>query len=237
MILFFTYYNERNVFIYEKNNFKKTNGLINYWTFNGNVNDVIGNADLYDGVDAALTLDRFERPNSALSLCTGYYKVRPGVYFSGTQFTIMAWVKVKSFKSNSRLIDFIDANGGNHIVLALSDYSDLKPYLYIQSENKDIICFSTISLNLNQWHNLAYVFSFPFYSIYIDGTEIVMSEPQTTYDSFSLISVVRSSNFIGRSNFFDGLNDQDADADFDDLKIFNRAFDQNEILFEMDNNI
>jgi hypothetical protein len=96
--------------IYQKQ-IKHTNGLINYWTFNGNVNDCIGVANLYEGSNVALTLDRFGQSNSALSLSNGFYKVPLGVYFSGSQLTIMAWVKVRSYKSCSRLVDF--GNGAN----------------------------------------------------------------------------------------------------------------------------
>ena len=60
------------------------------------MSDVIGKADLYDGVNAQLTNDRFERPCSAISLVNGYYKVPSGVYLYGTEFTIMVWVKVRN---------------------------------------------------------------------------------------------------------------------------------------------
>ena len=103
--------------IYQKR-FKKTNGLINYWSFNGNVNDSIGNAHLYGGVNAALTSDRFGQSNTAISLSNGYYKVPPGVYFSGKQLTIMAWVRIRHFRSYSRLIDFGNGPSNENIVLA-----------------------------------------------------------------------------------------------------------------------
>ncbi len=50
--LFMKHSSTGNSLIYLKN-FERTKGLINYWTFNGNVNDSIGNAYLYDGFNTA----------------------------------------------------------------------------------------------------------------------------------------------------------------------------------------
>ncbi len=43
-------------------------------------------------MNANLTFDRFGFPNSALRLINGYYKIPPGVYISGTEFSILGWV-------------------------------------------------------------------------------------------------------------------------------------------------
>ena len=61
--------------------FKRDPSLQNYWPFKSNVNDVIGGAHLYQGVNAGLTSDRFNQTLSALSLKNGYYKMPPGIYF------------------------------------------------------------------------------------------------------------------------------------------------------------
>ena len=54
------------------------NGLVNYWPFTNNVQDSIGGAHLYNGVNAQFTYngvnDRFNRMNSALSLNCGHYQ-------------------------------------------------------------------------------------------------------------------------------------------------------------------
>ena len=47
-------------------------------------------------------------------------------------------------------------------------------------------------------------------------------------------NITRTSNYIGRSNW---MVDQDANADYDDLKIFDRSLNQQEILFEKNNNL
>ena len=235
--IYFAYYSTNgNSLIYQKK-LNSTNSLINYWRFNGNVNDSVGNAHLYDGINATLTKDRFGKNDSALSLKNGYYKVPPGVYFSGTQLTIMAWVMVRRFNHDSRLIDFGNGNSQKNIVLSLSDDLSLgKPYLFYHTGTGSIKDFSTIPLKSSQWQHLACIFSFPFYSIYIDGIETTTPRSKTNLASFSFENVIRSSNFIGRSNWHH-LADKDADADIDDLKFFNRALTQKEIQFEMNNNL
>jgi hypothetical protein len=150
---FLKYSTHGNSLIYQKN-FENTTGLINYWTFNGNGDDVVGNANLYGGVNAAWTFDRFGIADSALSLTNGYCIVPPGVYFSGTQFSVMGWVKVRSFQRQSRLIDFA---GNENIVLALSAQNSGKPYIFLKA-GVDFHDYSSQSLNLNQWQHLAFVF-------------------------------------------------------------------------------
>ena len=223
--------------VYQKQ-FLQTNGLVNYWAFNGNVKDSIGNADLYGGVNAALTLDRFGQSNSALSLSNGHYRIPPGVYFSGTQLTIMAWVKIRSFTTNPRLIDLGNGQNIENVILTISHFSKSTPYFWFQSDSGAFSRISTKPLILNQWQHLSCVCSFPSCSIYIDGIEVSTTASIGPNSSFSLNNIVRTLNYVGRSNWYNnGAGDRDADADFDDLKFFNRALKQTEIQFEMNNNL
>jgi hypothetical protein len=221
----FASYNANGNSLINRKKLKISEGLINYWTFDGNVNDVVGNANLYDGVNASLTTDRFGIANSALSLSKGHYRVPPDVYFSGIELTIMAWVNLKSIPFYSRLIDFGNGEFNENIVLVLSSANSSKPYIFLKAGVDQFSCDSLHSLNLNHWQNLAFIFSFPNLFIYIDGNVTTAPASSAPLTSFSLANVVRSSNFIGRSNW-NGDENLDADADFDDLKIFNRALSQ-----------
>ncbi len=51
------------------------------------ISDIVGGADLYNGVSYSLTTDRFGNANSAIYLNNGYLQVPTGVYFSG-DFTV-----------------------------------------------------------------------------------------------------------------------------------------------------
>jgi len=223
--------------IYRKK-FTKTNGLINYWAMEGNLNDSIANAHLFDGLNGRFTFDRYGLPNSALSLINGFYKVPPGIYFSGTKFSMMGWVNVRSNRVYSRMFDFGNGPFNENVVLSLSDGINGRAYIYFRSGSNEVYGFLTSSFILNKWQHLACVYSFPYYSIYIDGVEATTPGSSVTFNSFDLANIVRTSNYIGRSNWYGpGRSEQDADADFDDLKIFNRALTQQEIQFEMNNSL
>jgi hypothetical protein len=232
LIRFVNYDVDGTCLIYEKK-LNVTDNLINYWAFNGNVNDSIRNAHLFGGVNANLTLDRFGKANSALRLINGYYRVPSGVYFSGTQFTIMSWVNVRGFNSYSRLIDFGNGANNDNVVLALSRRVSGQPYFSFNSGPDNFNNYALDLLTLNKWQHLTLVFSFPFYSLYIDGNEARLLDSTKLFGSLSLANVVRTSNFIGKSNG----NDPFANADFDDLKIYNRALSPTEIQNEMNNNL
>ena len=214
--------------IYEKN-IEQNDGLIHYWPFDQNYIDKITGLSLINGANASLTFDRFERLNSALSLTNGYYQVPTGIYFSGKQFSVLAWVKMKSVKIGARLIDFGNPNQNYLISISLFQQNNNNPYLFIRNVPGDINGLSTKPFELNKWQHIACVFSFPYYSFYMDGIDTTPPGSTITYQSYDINAVQRSSNFIGRSNWHDVGTDQDADADFDDLKIFNRALSQQEI--------
>ena len=70
----------------------KSPGLIHYWPFNSQIQDIIEGAHLFNGSKAGLTSDRFGRPLSALILNgAGYYQLPPGNYFQAS-FTVSAWL-------------------------------------------------------------------------------------------------------------------------------------------------
>ena len=80
--------------IYVKNDSNQYNQyLIHYWPFNGNYNDVISNANLFNGKNNSLISDRFNRTNSSLYLNYGYLQVPNGYYIYG-DFTLTIWVKM-----------------------------------------------------------------------------------------------------------------------------------------------
>ena len=79
--------------------------------------------------------------------------------------------------------------------------------------------------------HLTGVYSSPYYSIYTDAIEV--PGLKLNKDSFKLANVMRSSNYIGRNNW--GI--PNANVDINDLNIINRYLSQDEIQFEISNNI
>ena len=200
----------------------------NYWPFYLNVKDVVGKADLFDGVNAILANDQFGKPSSALSLINGYYRVPSGVYFSG-DFTIMVWIKVRNYNTWSRIIDFA-VGQYNFVAFSITGDNVGRPMCETFSTELTWRVESTVELGLNIWVHLACTLAQTSGAIYRNG--VIVSNTLKAYTAGPQ-NVVRTSNFIGRANW----PNQDPDADFDELKIFNRALSQQEIIDEMYNNM
>ena len=71
-------------------------------------------------------------PGLALSLngTNQYISFPTETYFDG-DFTIEAWVYVRSFKSDSRVLDFVRDNGNDNVALALSSGTTGRPSLIV----------------------------------------------------------------------------------------------------------
>ncbi len=90
-------------FIYITNSFSSSISndvkLINYWPMS-NLNDLIGEANLYNGYNYLFVSDRFCTPNSAIYLRNGYLQIPDGVYLSG-DFTVTVWISLKYIRSTA----------------------------------------------------------------------------------------------------------------------------------------
>ena len=204
----------------------KKNGLIHYWSFNSHIKDEIGQAHLFNGTKARFTFDRFNRPVSALSLRDGYYQIPPGNYFKTGEFSILAWVRPRSYAYFSRIVEFGNEQN-NNIILMLSQTNTGQPDfgIYEGGFKYDI---RGRNLTLDEWNHVAVTFGSQV-SIYVD--KVLQTSVSNTI-SFS--NVTRYLNFIGKSNSPGNAN---ADADIDELKLFDRVLNQAEINFEVNNDI
>src|SRR6266404_1202616 len=75
-------------------------GLMAYYPFSGNANDVSGNNNNPVFNNATLTADRFGNPNSAYSFdgTSSYMRIPNSATLNfGTQMSVTAWVKVAGF--------------------------------------------------------------------------------------------------------------------------------------------
>jgi len=77
-----------------------------------NMNDVVDGANLFGGSSYSFTYDRFCSAKSAIYFNQGYLQVPPGVYFTG-DFTVTAWIYLKSYQSYSTIFEFanLKSNG------------------------------------------------------------------------------------------------------------------------------
>jgi uncharacterized protein (TIGR02145 family) len=205
-----------------------TNGLVGYWPFNGNANDVSGNGN--NGVvnGATLTTDRFGNANSAYffsgSGCNTRIDcvVNTSTIAQSNEYTVSLWVKKmgEGCMIFPRILEFFDQNNVGSLQLNL-DVSGTNN-LMIETNNSSSQGLSAIYQNsswLNQWHHLIITCSVISLNIYDNGI-LVSSAP------FSGLPRLASNVSFGRMNHpayntFQG--------NIDDIAIYNRALTQSEI--------
>ena len=197
-------------------------GLQNYWPIiNENVNDTVGMANMYGGVNVSFTNDRFNNSNSAIDLNDGYYSIPAGQYVCGDfTFSIWAYFREQTTRWN-RFMDLDNADGQDSIIFAYSmDNNDRIIGFHIF---KGFDYLSTISpgpFTINTWDHYAFTLSGTTGSLYINGNRVACSTQHLP------VCRNRTSNFIGKSNSNADLN---ANAIYDEIRLYNRALDVNEI--------
>ena len=92
---------------------------------------------------------------------------------------------------------------------------------------------SQSAIQLNEWTHLAFTFDQYFkLGIYVNANLAISSYMNLNQP---LRNTIRIFNYIGRADGYP--NQPDINAIIDELKIFNRALTQNEINFEMNNEL
>jgi hypothetical protein len=193
--------------------------LINYWPMS-NMSDVVGAANLYGGSSYSFVLDRFGSPNSAIYFNRSYLQVPAGVYFSG-DFTVTAWIYLKSYQSDSRIFDFGNGEGNDNVGLAIyRTTSQIYGFAFIGSSFSSIRTSPII--NLNEWYFISFVLSGTTGFIYVNCTQVTNGTLQIPNN------IIRRNNYIGKSNF----GDPNADAIYDEFKIYEGALSPDDLMNE-----
>ena len=131
-----------------------------------NLTDSVGGAD--SNCDArffSFVHDRFCFQNKAISLADKYGSLNlpTGIYFS-TDFTISAWINLKSINKNNYFGNFILQIGGrgNFVIFYVRNSC-----LGIQVESSSLE--STPIIQLNQWYHVAVTLQDTSASLYVNG--------------------------------------------------------------------
>ncbi|MEN9576546.1 MAG: hypothetical protein RL514_4401 [Verrucomicrobiota bacterium] len=151
--------------------------------------------------DAQGVLPRTGRSSALVLDGTGYGQLPSGVYFNGGSYTVEAWVNVASLPAGARLFDF--GNGSSTSVSTQSVFVALAgtsgtALASNQGTNKSVAFGAGIPTN--QWVHLASVFEAATtnLSLYLNG---VLQTVSGAANTSSPVSVTRTNNFIGKSNF------------------------------------
>jgi hypothetical protein len=186
-----------------------------------NLSDVVGGANLYGGSNYSFIFDRFCSPNSAIYFNKGYLQIPAGVYFSG-DFTVTAWIYLKSYQYFSRIFEFGNGINSDNVLLAmLGESSQIYGNTIIGSSYMKIQ--TSLIINLNEWFFISFILTDTTGFIYVNGNQMINGTLDLTNN------IIRTSNYIGKSNWASSLN---ADAIYDELKIYQRALSSSDIMNE-----
>jgi len=147
-----------------------------------------------------------------------YVTAPAGVYFTG-DFTIECWVYPKSFPNWARVIDFGNGAGSDNVLLAYTYGTSGAPGFYVEGSQFE----ASQTLPLNQWSHIAATLNGTIATIYING----VAAGTATFPA--PVNIVRNNCYIGKSNW----GDPNADAIFDELRIWNTALTQAQIQASM----
>lgn len=212
--------------------FIQNSGLVHYWPIWGDTNDLVGGMHLKNGSNVSFTYDRFGYEKSALFLNDGFYVLPQGVYFNSS-FTFSVWIKVHETREANKLFELCDSsdcNGKERVVFGIS--SGLNATVYFKTVRNTNDSFPTINsaslLATKKWTFLTFVLNDTFGTIYINGTKDGQGQ------SYVPQNMIRYSNYLGRGHWDTNRN---VYADLDEIRIYNRALSQTEVIDLMNNNL
>ena len=200
-----------------------TNGLVAYYPFAGNVNDLTGNGNNGTNFGAALTTNRFGLSNSAYYFNGSSYIGFGSVISNYAVMTISSWFQTTNFAANKE----------NGIVMKKRQDSGIGARLGVFGTKCDagfndtlnnIAVFSSSNIASNLWHQAIFVNNGTNITLYLDG--ILVGQTPTPYNlkasgAVSGMPLIIGNDPSGANRFFTGA--------IDDVRIYNRALTSSEV--------
>jgi hypothetical protein len=212
------------------------NGLVGWWPFNGNANDLSVNANNGTVNGATLTADRYGNANKAYSFNSvndTYIQSSIGIhdtltfsawFFCGAPSTFYGMIYSYGNASTNGATYSGQIAGPHPIWTSANKVGFFHPYAYNNGYLAEL--FSNSSVSDNQWHNIGvvYVPNDKIY-LYLDGLFI-------SNVTFSTFVITQNIVMFGRdlnNNAGGTLNQGKFDGFIDDIGIWNRALTPCEI--------
>lgn len=199
--------------------FAQSDSLISYYPFDGNCNDVIGsNNGQPSNTGISYTTGINGNNNFALNINA----IDNGVVnlgnssdfeFSPTgEFSISIWVKMASASSyRAVIVKAIEYNSWDYGIIV----NNGTPYTGKHSQD----LYTQTNINDNLWHHLAVTFNNGTFKMYVDGILDLNTVNKT-------ISTSVGDLLVGQKS---GVGGNQYDGDVDELKIFDKALEANDI--------
>jgi uncharacterized protein (TIGR02145 family) len=216
-----------------------TNGLVGYWPFTGNANDVSGgghNGDLRGTTLPALITDRHGNSNSAYAFTAGgtipnHIYVGRNVLSNFSQMAVSLWFKTSSTTlslplssgNNNEYNIQINPNGKILTGTFHCNNGTVTNGGYVSTESSN-------AYNDNSWHHAVLVYDGSFNKLYVDG--VFNSQVQNTSGTTTpgCASNANYSDLSFSSYYLYGdYYPLSSTEDLDDIAIYNRPLSANEV--------
>jgi len=180
------------------------------------LNDLINETNLCDGINYLFTTDRLGVKHSAISFQNGYLQMLGDIYFN-YNFTLITWVKINSPVTDSIITSFSDVSNSNRFTLALKKSKLMLDYQY--GSNRASL-FSLSNISTDSWIHIALTFNLTNVSLYLNSI----------YQNFANVTpfkaVTTTLNLIGKMNLTDTST---ASFIMDELALYQRTFSESSI--------
>jgi hypothetical protein len=212
-----------------------TDGLVGYWPFSGNAEDQSGNSNHGTAYGASLTTDRCGNPNSAYGFDGegDYIEVGHDVSlnFGTGDFTICCWVYLSALPT--RNVPIIVKRGSaatgpehgdnyGYTVALYADSPPVRPELVVSEAGVGCWPMSEEALETDRWYFLAGVRHEDILSLYVDGELKDEVGPCTKLIDNEVSLTIGAKIATGDERYLNGS--------MDDVRIYNRALSEDEIL-------
>ena len=205
-----------------------TSGLVGYWSFSGNANDLSSNTNNGSVFGATLVDDRFDNANSAYSFDGDDYiaVLHNSTLDMSGPISFSIWVKPSEIQTS-----------GNRMILGKSNYSTETNYLirqkpngYIQWEYQGYTENTVNPMVANTWHHIVVTAAGPTLEkkIYLDNQ--LVATQIASGSSFGQVSDPLTFGYAGyNSEFYKGI--------IDDIRIYDKVLSVSEVdaLFDEEN--
>lgn len=199
-------------------NYVPANGLVGWWPFNGNANDESGKGNHGTVNGATLTTDRFGNVGKAYSFDGVDDYIDLSDWSIGGEISISVWVKYNAYNQMSRIIN-------------LSNGQYLNPIIFSNDVNTNAGYISADCTPTTVTKNLFSLNSWDFFVLKFTSDSICsIFKNGSLFSSFPMVcnipNVKRLNQFLGKSDYsVDGY----FEGELDDIGIWNRALNQQEI--------
>lgn len=207
-----------------------TDGLVTYYSFNGNASDISGNGNHGTVNGAMLTTDRFGNANSAFSFdgVNDYISASADILPTADR-TVALWFNANSLSSLPILLGYGGGACGTSFFMGVN-VSGLNSYHSSSHCNANTLNSSYTSAPVNNWYHFAITTDTSGTKMYVNGTQVGFNSNYITNTNVTGkdLSIGVATSPLGFAPYTDG-NVGYFNGSIDDVRIYNRALSATEI--------